>query len=55
MGRAVWAVVVVGTILPGAVAHLAVAAAPQAAVISIWVFAWFSPSNDFSFRPKLMR
>ena len=42
----------VGSIQPGSVVLRPVAAALLAAATAIWVFVWFSPSNDFFFRPK---
>ena len=53
VGRNVYAVVVIRT--TGTVAHHPVVAALLPILSSILDFAWFSPSNDFFFRPKLMR
>ena len=55
VGRSVWTVVAVGTIQPGTVVLRTVTAALLASATTVWGFAWSSPSNDFSFRPKLMR
>ena len=52
VGRAVCAVVAGGTILTGIVVHRTVTPSLLTAATTFWGFVWFSPSNDFSFRPK---
>lgn len=52
VGRSVWAVVAVGSIQPVSVVLRTVTTALLATVTAFWGFAWFSPSNDFFFRPK---
>ena len=42
----------VGPIQPGTVVLRAVSTALLTTATSVWGFAWFSPSNDFFFRPK---
>ena len=52
MGRAVCAVVAVGAVQPVTVVLRTMAATLLTTATSVWGFAWFSPSNDFFFRPK---
>ena len=52
VGRTVCAVVAVGSIQPGSVVLRAVKTALLTTATTVWGFAWFSPSNDFFFRPK---
>lgn len=52
VGRAVCTMAAVGLVRPGTVDLRTVASALQAPVASFLGFVWFSPSNDFFFRPK---
>ena len=52
VGRTVCTVVAVGAFRPGNVVLRAVTSTLLSAATSIWGFVWFSPSNDFFFRPK---
>ena len=42
----------VGSLQPSIVVHRTVSTSLLATASTFWGFAWFSPSNDFFFRPK---
>ena len=52
VGRTVCTVVAVGAFRPGTVVLRAVKTTLLTTATTIWGFVWFSPSNDFFFRPK---